>query len=96
MWSYVLAAVPCLAIVLIPSGAVYLAGIFLAGVAYGVMLTATYALREGRRAPGGLGRALGLWGMYSIVFATAGASPAACSRASTGAGCSSSSRRCAC
>ena len=71
-WSYLLAAAACLAIVLIPSGAVYLAGNFLAGVAYGVMLTATYALVKVVAPPAGLGKALGLWGMYSIVFATAG------------------------
>ncbi len=71
-WSYLLAAVACLAIVLIPSGMVYLAGNFVAGVAFGVMLTATYALVKVVAPPACLGKALGLWGMYSIVFATAG------------------------
>jgi hypothetical protein len=60
-----------LAIVLIPSGAAYLAGNILAGVAYGVMLTATYAFVKVVAPGGSLGKALGLWGMYSIVFATA-------------------------
>jgi MFS family permease len=70
MWSYVLAGLANVAIVLIPSGVVYLAGNFLAGVAYGVMLTATYANVKVVAPAGSLGRALGLWGMYSIVFAT--------------------------
>jgi len=70
MWSYLLAGVAGMAIVLIPSGAVYLAGSILAGVAYGVMLTATYACVKVVAPGGSLGRALGLWGMYSIVFAT--------------------------
>jgi len=68
MWSYVLAGLANVAIVLIPWGATYLAGLFLAGIAYGVMLTATYAYVKVVAPPGGLGRALGLWGMYSIVF----------------------------
>jgi MFS family permease len=71
-WSYLLAAAACLAIVLIPSGVVYLAGNFVAGVAFGVMLTATYALVKVLAPPACLGKALGLWGMYSIVFATLG------------------------
>ena len=69
MWSYVLGGVAGLAIVLIPSGTVYLLGNVLAGVAYGVMLTATYACVKVVAPVGSLGRALGLWGMYSIVFA---------------------------
>ena len=71
MWSFLLAGVANLAIVLIPSGAVYLAGTVLAGVAYAVMLTATYAFVKVVAPRGSLGKALGLWGMYSIVFATA-------------------------
>ena len=71
MWSYALAGVANLAIVLVPSGALYLAGTILAGVAYAVMLTATYAFVKVVAPRGSLGRALGLWGMYSIVFATA-------------------------
>ena len=70
MCSYALAGVANLAIVLIPSGAVYLAGTILAGVAYAVMLTATYAFVKVVAPARSLGRALGLWGMYSIVFAT--------------------------
>ncbi len=70
MWSYALAGVANLAIVLIPSAAVYLAGNILAGVAYGVVLTATYAFVKAVAPRGSLGKALGLWGMYSIVFAT--------------------------
>jgi MFS family permease len=70
MWSYALGGVAGLAIVLLPSGAVYLLGNVLAGVAYGVMLTATYASVKVVAPAGSLGKALGLWGMYSIVFAT--------------------------
>ena len=64
MWSYALGGVAGLAIVLIPSGAVYLLGNVLAGVAYGVMLTATYASVKVVAPAGSLGKALGLWGMY--------------------------------
>ena len=55
LWSYGLAALANVAIVLIPSGAAYLAGLFLAGVAYGVMLTATYAYVKVVASPEGLG-----------------------------------------
>ena len=55
---------------LVPSGPVYLAGIAAAGVAYGVMLTATYAYLDAVAPPGGLGRALGVWGTSSILIGT--------------------------
>ena len=71
MWSYLLTSLACLTVALAPSGPVYLLGNVLAGVGYGVLLTASYALVKAVAPPGGLGRALGLWGMYSIVIATA-------------------------
>jgi len=70
MWSYLLTSAACLVVVAAPSGPVYLLGNVLAGVGYGVILTASYALVKAVAPPGGLGRALGLWGMVSIVVAT--------------------------
>ena len=70
MWSYLLTSAACLAVVVAPSGPVYLLGNVLAGVGYGVILTASYAFVKAVAPPGGLGRSLGLWGMYSIVIAT--------------------------
>jgi predicted MFS family arabinose efflux permease len=70
-WSCILAAVACLAVVVVPAGPVYLAGVAAAGVAYGVMLTGTYAYLTAVAPPGGLGRAIGLWGTSSILIGTA-------------------------
>jgi predicted MFS family arabinose efflux permease len=70
LWSYAVAAGAGLAVVLIPAPGVYLAGIAVSGAAYGVMLTAGYAylkvVAPGRQ----LGRAIGLWGAYSILVGT--------------------------
>jgi len=70
-WSCVLAAAACLAVALVPVTAVYLVGITLAGVAYGVMLTGTYAYLSAVAPPERLGRAIGLWGTSSILIGTA-------------------------
>jgi hypothetical protein len=71
VWSCVLAAAACLAVVLVPATPVYVAGVAAAGVAYGVMLTGTYAYLAAVATPGGLGRAIGLWGTSSILVGTA-------------------------
>ncbi len=71
LWSCVLAAGACLAVVLVPATPVYLAGVAAAGVAYGVMLTGTYAYLAAVAPPGSLGRAIGLWGTSSILVGTA-------------------------
>ncbi len=70
VWACVLAAGACLAVLLVPAGPVYLAGIAAAGVAYGVMLTGTYAYLAAVAPPGGLGRAIGVWGTSSILIGT--------------------------
>lgn len=70
MWSYILGTVACLAVCLIPSGIVYLAGNVFAGIAYGMMLTATYAFIKAVTPADSLGKAIGLYGMYSIVLGT--------------------------
>lgn len=71
MWSYLLATAGCLLVVVAPSGAVYLLGSVVAGVAYGLLLSASYAYVKVVAPPEGLGRALGLWGMSSILVGTA-------------------------
>ena len=71
VWACLLAVAACLAVVLVPAGPVYLAGIAASGVAYGVMLTATYAYLAAVAPARGLGRAIGLWGTSSILVGTA-------------------------
>jgi predicted MFS family arabinose efflux permease len=71
VWSCILAAAACLAVVLVPASPVYLAGVAAAGVAYGVMLTGTYAYLAAVAPPGGLGHAIGVWGTSSILVGTA-------------------------
>ena len=70
MWAYALAAGASLAVIVVPSGVVYLAGNALAGAAYGVFLSATYAYLTAVVPRASVGRAIGLWGMSSIVIGT--------------------------
>lgn len=70
MASYVLAVAANLAIFLVPSGAVYLGGLLLAGVAYGAMITGSYAYVKAVAPGRSLGWGLGLFGMYMTIVST--------------------------
>jgi MFS family permease len=68
MVSYVLAGLANLAIFLFPVGPVYVAGLFVAGLGYSIMLTSSFAYTRAVAPGRSLGLGLGLVGMFTTLF----------------------------
>lgn len=67
MGSFVIAGLANLAVFAVPSGAVYIGGLLVAGVGYGAMVTGSYAYVKAVAPGRGLGMGLGLFGLFTSI-----------------------------
>ena len=67
MGSFVLAGLANLAVFAVPSGAVYVGGLLVAGLGYGAMVTGSYAYVKAVAPGRGLGMGLGLFGLFTSI-----------------------------